>query len=151
MVVHNLAEYVNAHRADPHSALRDPSSQSTTTTITHPSPPKRHVGVANIPSKSSFQEKITNTTDSRLAVLDCFATWCGPCKMIAPKVEEFSHKYDANFYKIDVDNVPDVAQELGIKAMPTFMLFKDGEKVEEIIGADPRKLEAAIAKHSKLV
>ena len=68
--------------------------------------------------------------------------------MISPKIEEFSKKYeDVRFVKIDVDNVPDVAQELGIKAMPTFILFKDGEKVEEIIGADPRKVEAAIQKH----
>ena len=68
--------------------------------------------------------------------------------MIAPKVAEFSNTYSqANFFKIDVDELPDVAQELGIRAMPTFMLFKDGEKVEEIVGADPRKLEAAIKKH----
>ena len=81
-------------------------------------------------------------------MIDCFATWCGPCKVIAPKVAEFSNHYtDANFYKIDVDELPDVAQELGIRAMPTFMLFKDGEKVEEIVGADARKLEDAIKKH----
>jgi len=51
---------------------------------------------------------------------------------------------DARFYKLDVDEVPEVAQELGIRAMPTFMLFKNGEKVGEVVGANPKALEAAI-------
>lgn len=48
--------------------------------------------------------------------------------------------------KIDVDEVPDVAQELGIRAMPTFLIFKDGEKVQEVVGANPQALKAAIDK-----
>jgi thioredoxin 1 len=80
-------------------------------------------------------------------VLDCFATWCGPCKVIAPQVVKFSDAYPtARFYKLDVDEVPDVAQELGIRAMPTFVLFKNGEKVAEVVGANPKALEAAIKK-----
>ncbi|MCJ1477647.1 Cytoplasmic thioredoxin isoenzyme 2 [Lambiella insularis] len=82
-------------------------------------------------------------------VIDCFATWCGPCKVIAPKVVEFSNEYkDARFYKVDVDEVPDVAQELAIRAMPTFVLFKDGELAETVVGASPPALEAAIKKVS---
>jgi thioredoxin 1 len=65
--------------------------------------------------------------------------------MISPKVVEFSDKYPSvKFYKIDVDEVPDVAQELGIRAMPTFLLFKNGEKVGEVVGANARAIEAAI-------
>jgi len=57
----------------------------------------------------------------------------------------FSEEYvDAHFVKIDVDEVPDVAQELGIRAMPTFLIFKKGEKVQEIVGANPTALKAAI-------
>jgi thiol-disulfide isomerase/thioredoxin len=57
----------------------------------------------------------------------------------------FSDTYpDARFYKLDVDEVPDVAQELSVRAMPTFMLFKDGEKVGEVVGANPTALETAI-------
>lgn len=52
------------------------------------------------------------------------------------------------FYKIDVDELPDVAQELGIRAMPTFLVFKDGEKVGEVVGANPNAIKAAIEKHS---
>lgn len=53
-------------------------------------------------------------------------------------------KNKAKFYKIDVDEVPDVAQELGIKAMPTFMLFKNGEKITEVVGANVKALENAV-------
>lgn len=51
---------------------------------------------------------------------------------------------NARFYKLDVDDVPDVAQDLGIRAMPTFLLFKDGNKVGEVVGANPKAIEAAI-------
>jgi thioredoxin 1 len=65
--------------------------------------------------------------------------------MCAPR---FSDKYtDARFYKLDVDEVPDVAQELNVRAMPTFMLFKDGDKVGEVVGANPTALENAIKQH----
>ena len=52
----------------------------------------------------------------------------------------------AKFYKIDVDEVPDVAQELSVRAMPTFFLFKNGEKIAEVVGANPNALKAAIEK-----
>ncbi|KIW01855.1 thioredoxin [Verruconis gallopava] len=103
-------------------------------------------GVHNLASKSDWENVLK---EKGLLVLDCFATWCGPCKMIAPKVVEFSKEYtNVRFYKIDVDEVPDVAQELGIRAMPTFLLFKDGEKVEEVVGANPNAIKAAIEKHA---
>ena len=80
-----------------------------------------------------------------LMIVDAYATWCGPCKMIAPKIVEFSKQYsDARFYKVDVDELPDVAQELGIRAMPTFKFFKDGEEVQSVMGANPQAIEAAI-------
>ncbi|KAK0347731.1 thioredoxin trx1 [Friedmanniomyces endolithicus] len=100
-------------------------------------------GVHNLKSKAEFDEAMQ--TKDTLMVLDCFATWCGPCKVIAPTVVKFSDTYsDARFYKIDVDEVPDVAQELSIRAMPTFLLFKNGEKVAEVVGANPSALEGAI-------
>ncbi|GAB7362209.1 hypothetical protein MBLNU230_g2235t2 [Neophaeotheca triangularis] len=104
-------------------------------------------GVHNLQSKADFDTAVNEK--GTLMVLDCFATWCGPCKVIAPQVVKFSDTYtDARFYKIDVDEVPDVAQELGIRAMPTFVLFKDGEKVTEVVGANPAALEAAIKQHN---
>ena len=53
---------------------------------------------------------------------------------------------NARFYKLDVDEVPDVAQELGVRAMPTFIVFKDGEKVDEVVGANAKALEALVSR-----
>lgn len=85
---------------------------------------------------------------SGLMVIDAYATWCGPCKVMAPEVVKFSKQYpDARFYKIDVDELSELAQELEVRAMPTFLLFKDGVKVETVVGANPKALETAIQKH----
>jgi len=100
------------------------------------------MSVTNIPSKKEFVSAIG---DNSLVVLDCFATWCGPCRVISPVLETFSQTYtEAKFFKIDVDEVPDVAAELGIRAMPTFILFEGGKKVNEVVGANPKAIEAAI-------
>ncbi|KAL6244086.1 thioredoxin trx1 [Rhinocladiella similis] len=106
------------------------------------------MGVHNLADKTSFKTSVYEAGAGKLVVVDCFATWCGPCKVIAPEVVKFSEsaefKDKVDFYKIDVDEVPDVAQELGVRAMPTFMLFKNGEKVGEVVGANKRALEQAI-------
>ncbi|KKA20620.1 thioredoxin [Rasamsonia emersonii CBS 393.64] len=100
------------------------------------------MGVQELKSKPEFESAVAG---DKLVVLDAFATWCGPCKAMAPKVDQLSETYtDATFVKFDVDAVPDVAQELGIRAMPTFLLFKGGQKVAEVVGANPPALEAAI-------
>ena len=63
-------------------------------------------------------------------MIDFFATWCGPCKMIAPKLEQMDKDMDnVVFLKVDVDEAEDVAQEYNISAMPTFVFLKNGQKV----------------------
>ncbi|KAH6882187.1 thioredoxin-like protein [Alternaria rosae] len=100
-------------------------------------------GVHNLMKTSDFEEALA--VKDTLMVLDCFATWCGPCKVIAPQVVKFSEKYpSARFYKLDVDELAEVAGKLGIRAMPTFILFKNGDKVAEVVGANPKALETAI-------
>jgi len=100
------------------------------------------MGVHNVANKAEFDSAIS---DNKVVVLDAFATWCGPCKVIAPTVAKFSEEYTgAHFIKLDVDEVPDVAQELGIRAMPTFLVFKNGEKISEVVGANAKSLLAAI-------
>ena len=80
-------------------------------------------------------------------IIDCFATWCGPCKVIAPRVVDLSHAHtSARFYKIDVDELPEVAQELGVRAMPTFYVFKDGDKKGNVVGANENALKALVVK-----
>jgi thioredoxin 1 len=146
MVVHNLAEYVAYHQAK----LRDDQARNNPT----PSQPARKSrgGVNPIHSKSSYSTSIVNGPADKLIVLDCFATWCGPCKVIAPEILKFSnseqYKDKVDFYKVDVDEVPDVAQELSVRAMPTFMFFKNGEKVDEVVGADARAIKLALDKHA---
>ncbi|OAL03829.1 thioredoxin-domain-containing protein [Phaeosphaeriaceae sp. SRC1lsM3a] len=105
-------------------------------------------GVHNLQSVEDYKKALE--AKDTFIVLDCFATWCGPCKMIAPTIVKFSEKYpEARFYKLDIDEVPDVAQELGIRAMPTFVFFKNGEKVGEVVGANPKAIEAGIQEHNK--
>ena len=98
-----------------------------------------------------FQSAVIEASANRLVVVDFFATWCGPCKAIAPEIAKMSNdeKYvgKVDFVKIDVDEASDVAAEQGVRAMPTFMLFKDGEKIGEVVGANPVALESAIKKH----
>lgn len=106
-------------------------------------PTPLHLDHLTFPSKADFLEKILTSSDP--IILDCYAEWCGPCKAIAPKLDEWSDVYtDVKFYKVDVDKVPDVSQELGVRAMPTFMLFKDGQKLTEVVGALPPAIEQGI-------
>lgn len=75
---------------------------------------------------------------------------CGPCKMIAPKLEQWSTEYPAaDFLKIDVDQLAELAQELGITAMPTFFFYRDGKKVKELVGANPTALKGYLDQYAK--
>jgi thioredoxin 1 len=71
---------------------------------------------------------------------------CGPCRMIAPKFEEMSKEYPgAIFVKVDVDAMSSISQECGIRAMPTFHMYKNGEKVDELVGANVDTLKQKVA------
>jgi thioredoxin 1 len=101
--------------------------------------------VTMLESKVDFDEMLKATEDGGVAVLDAYADWCGPCKFIAPHVDKMAQEYTgAKFFKFDVDNVPTVAQELNIRAMPTFKIFKNGKEEKTVVGANPKALEAAI-------
>ncbi|KAJ8102943.1 thioredoxin-like protein [Lipomyces tetrasporus] len=94
----------------------------------------------------TIDEFHTAINEDKIVVIDFYAAWCGPCKVIAPKVHAFSEEFtNAEFYKVDVDEVSEVASEVGIRAMPTFMLFKAGQKIKEIVGANPAALKTAIS------
>ncbi|KAK6338068.1 Cytoplasmic thioredoxin isoenzyme 2 [Orbilia brochopaga] len=98
--------------------------------------------VREIKSLKEFQEIIA---EDKVTVVDFYATWCGPCKAISPFVEKLEGDFkDAVFVKVDVDEVSDVSAECGIRAMPTFQVFRKGQKIEEIVGANPNQLERAV-------
>ncbi|XP_041475156.1 thioredoxin-1-like [Lytechinus variegatus] len=82
-----------------------------------------------------------------LAVIDFYADWCGPCKMIAPKVKELAlANASVKFGKVNVDDAEEVAQKYEVSAMPTFILFKDGKKFDTIVGANEAKLREGVEK-----
>ncbi len=96
---------------------------------------------------SSFKETVA---DNGLLVVDCWAPWCGPCRQIAPMIEEMANDFEGKitFAKLNVDDNQQVASEYGIMSIPTLMVFKGGELVDRIVGAMPRQmLEPKITKH----
>ncbi len=93
-----------------------------------------------------FQDAIK----SGVAVVDFNATWCGPCKMLAPVLEALSEEMagKASFYAMDVDDNPDLAQQFGIASIPYVAVFKDGQKVDEQVGFVPKpQLQAFVERN----
>ena len=84
----------------------------------------------HVNNRDEFYELIKEGT----VLVDFFATWCGPCKMLSPVLEELSQEVDALILKVDVDEVGVVAAQFGIQAVPTLMLFKNGQRVDVRMG-----------------
>jgi len=98
---------------------------------------------------NNFEEIIGS---EKPVLVDFWAEWCGPCKMIGPIVEEIAEEYEgrAVIGKVDVDNNPEVSAKFGIRSIPTLLVFKNGEIVDKQIGAVPKniltqKLDAQLA------
>lgn len=94
--------------------------------------------MAKIINSQEFKNEVLNGTDTVL--VDFFATWCGPCKMLGPVVEELGTELagKAKVYKVDVDKSPDIARKYKITGVPTVMIFKNGAAVETLVGFQPK-------------
>ena len=76
-----------------------------------------------------------------LVMVDFWASWCAPCRIISPTVEELSKEYAGKmkFFKLNTDESPDIASKYNIMGIPTLMFFKDGNKIDAIVGAIPKQ------------
>ena len=83
-------------------------------------------------NSDNFEEKVTNTNG--IVLVDFFATWCGPCRMLTPVLEEVSEETDAKIYKVDIDKSEDLSRKFGIMVVPTMIIFKDGKEQEKFSG-----------------
>jgi thioredoxin 1 len=96
---------------------------------------------------SNFETEIIKS--NKPAMVDFWAAWCGPCKMVSPVVKELAEEYGDRIKigECDVDQNPVTPSRYGIRSIPTLIVFKDGQVVEQIIGAVPREnIEAALQK-----
>ena len=88
---------------------------------------------------ANFQDEVLNSDQPVL--VDFWATWCGPCRTIAPTIEELASEYEgkAKVGKLDVDNNPQVAMQFGIRSIPTLLFFKDGRIADQAVGVLPKR------------
>ncbi|MBU2511022.1 thioredoxin [bacterium] len=96
-------------------------------------------------SDSDFDEKVLKS--DKPVLVDFFANWCGPCKMIAPYLDELADEYKDKVVvaKLDVDQNGQSAMKYGVRGIPTLILFENGQQKEVIVGADPAKIKNAVA------
>ena len=97
----------------------------------------------------NFQKEVLEAGETVL--LDFHATWCGPCKTIAPIVEELAESYaekGLKVGKVDIDVAPEVASRYSVQGVPTLMFFKNGEKIDQLVGAHPKNaIEKLLEQH----
>ena len=85
----------------------------------------------------TFEEEVIN--NKGIVIVDFWAEWCGPCKVLAPILEEISEEGKVKIYKVNVDENPSLAGQFGIKSIPTMVVFENGIRVDQVVGLRPKK------------
>ena len=94
--------------------------------------------MSEVISSAEFQSSVLDAPGKVL--VDFFATWCGPCRMLAPVIDEVAaENADVKVYKVDIDQSPDVAARYGVTSVPTLVVFKDGQVANRTVGAQPKQ------------
>lgn len=90
-------------------------------------------------SAADWKAKVLDS--DKTVLVDFYATWCGPCKMMAPVIDEIATEKagEVSVYKIDIDENPQIAQQYGVMSIPTFVAFKGGEPAARTLGAQPKE------------
>ena len=90
------------------------------------------------------ESKFTNEISEGVVVVDFFATWCGPCKMLSPIIDSLAEemKGSVKFIKVDADESVNILQDQGVAGLPTIAIFKDGQKQDMIVGFSPKEILA---------
>lgn len=96
--------------------------------------------MATVLTNETFNSEVLDS--KKPCLVDFYADWCGPCKMMSPIIEGLAQKYDGKFgvYKLDVDKAGEVASKYGIASIPALLFFKDGEIAESIVGATSKEI-----------
>ena len=103
-----------------------------------------------VQNKDDFEQELIEA-GNKLVVIDFFANWCGPCKIISPILEELSLKYanTAKILKVNIDDCEDIAMEYNVTSMPTFVFIKDQQVVDIVVGGNSEKLVKNLEKYAK--
>lgn len=108
--------------------------------------------MSEVPAVTDANFKVEVLDSTNLVLVDFWAPWCGPCRMVAPVVAEIAEMFigKVKVVKLNTDENPNIASQYGIRSIPTLMIFKEGQKVDMVVGAVPKTtLANTIDKHLK--
>lgn len=105
------------------------------------------MAVQHLHSTEELRQVVESSGNAGVVLVDFYAQWCGPCRVIAPKLDDLAKNYAAEgvrIYKVDIEEVTSVTRDHGVQMMPTFIFFQSGKEVDRVIGADLNKLRRTL-------